>query len=360
MNDSALYYPYINFHNSSWIKAMSLFYDKIYRIVPHGLNLNDPSDLKALIDNEIIGSQINNLDEYKSTASTNFLAKLDSFKEKALTFTHYNRFNNIARLHQDKVDQKIRDFFKDSGYQQIDECIEVPEYVASLYMLFLGNEVSKSNNLALITDKTEFWTAINFYKLEEYFEPRNHNHRMNLPHYHSKREENILFSIVLDKIMPLNIADIPTDKIINFREKRIDQIKNLRQEINTLNEKLSQINDYDILRNEFNNELARINNFINDFKQSTDILGNINWGSLMLATATGTSNYLSSHNLIISGSIGIIQIMGLHILEKHNENQQLLNHPLSCLALMREDLNLNTFDKLKSELDNDMHEFIYD
>ena len=66
MND-ALYYPYINFQDTNWIKAMSLFYNRIYRIVPPNLEahyIEDTDDIKPLIDSGMIGINFTNLDKY--------------------------------------------------------------------------------------------------------------------------------------------------------------------------------------------------------------------------------------------------------------------------------------------------------
>ncbi|MDD3012634.1 MAG: DUF6236 family protein [Candidatus Gastranaerophilales bacterium] len=362
MNDSALYYPYIKFHDTAWIKAMSLFYDNIYRIVPIGFDLNDQKELKPLIKNKIIGLEFSNLSDYRKVASEKFLSKIDSFKEKALTFRHNNRFNNISRIHSDKIDYKLIEFFRNSGYKQTDEWLDMPEHLASLYMLFLSNEISQSNNLSLITDKTEFWTAINFYKSEENITPI--ENRTNLPHYYKERKEDVLFSIILDNIMPLNISEISSSKILKFREKRIVEIKALREAITHLNSKLSNIQDYEILRSEIATELSGINRIIEDFRKSTDIMGNINWGSLFTSTATGfgvgSGVCLINQDPIIVGSIGIIATLTSYNNDKSKQKQELLKKPLSCLALMRKDFNLNTIDKLKEIINKDRFEFIND
>jgi hypothetical protein len=45
MQQNALYYPHIGLHNAAWIKAMALFYDNIYRIVPDNVIPEDAEEL---------------------------------------------------------------------------------------------------------------------------------------------------------------------------------------------------------------------------------------------------------------------------------------------------------------------------
>ena len=50
MSSSILYYPTIEFKREdyNWLWNASLFWDKIYRIVPPGYNLSEPTNIKEL------------------------------------------------------------------------------------------------------------------------------------------------------------------------------------------------------------------------------------------------------------------------------------------------------------------------
>jgi hypothetical protein len=45
----ALYYPYISFRDVNWLKSMAMFYERIYRIVPHGIIPSDNEKLQPLL-----------------------------------------------------------------------------------------------------------------------------------------------------------------------------------------------------------------------------------------------------------------------------------------------------------------------
>lgn len=47
---SALYYPYINIRNETWLKAAALYWKSVHRIVPHGFPTDDSRTVKVLQD----------------------------------------------------------------------------------------------------------------------------------------------------------------------------------------------------------------------------------------------------------------------------------------------------------------------
>lgn len=148
-NNSALYYPYIDFRDVSWLKAMSMFYEKVFRIVPDGVETNDPHDLVPLIESEAIGQQIDPA-RYAERASVGFLEKLNKWDAAALSASS-DEESGIARIHHSKTDQQVRDLFKTLGYPETGDWWHVPTDLASNYMLFLAREIALNNNLSLIT-----------------------------------------------------------------------------------------------------------------------------------------------------------------------------------------------------------------
>jgi hypothetical protein len=58
MLNNALYYPYIAFNDSTWVKAMAMYYENIYRIVSDNIIPDDPEDLQPLLEDSSIGAVI--------------------------------------------------------------------------------------------------------------------------------------------------------------------------------------------------------------------------------------------------------------------------------------------------------------
>jgi hypothetical protein len=68
MNKDALYYPHIALQNPSWIKAMALLYDNIYRIVPDNVIPEDSAELHALLEEGSVGKMIDPAPYSKSSS----------------------------------------------------------------------------------------------------------------------------------------------------------------------------------------------------------------------------------------------------------------------------------------------------
>jgi hypothetical protein len=71
MRENALYYPHIALNNPTWIKAMALFYDNIYRIVPDNVIPDDSEELQPLLEEGSVGRMIDPV-KYSKQASEHF------------------------------------------------------------------------------------------------------------------------------------------------------------------------------------------------------------------------------------------------------------------------------------------------
>jgi hypothetical protein len=105
MNKDALYYPHIALKNPSWIKAMALLYDNIYRIVPDNVNPEDSSELGALLEEGSIGKKIDPA-PYSYDVADEFMDKLDGWNAAALDGDPDGE-DTVTQLHVDKTDHKI-------------------------------------------------------------------------------------------------------------------------------------------------------------------------------------------------------------------------------------------------------------
>ena len=111
MGNSILYYPTIEFRNSDykWLWTASLFWDKIYRIVPENFILNEPENIKKLCSGGDIGIQISP-NPYSKDSSDKFLRNIKNKEWDIATFP-FNRLDEEAEfslISNSKMDKKLK------------------------------------------------------------------------------------------------------------------------------------------------------------------------------------------------------------------------------------------------------------
>ena len=203
MIKNALYYPQVNFSDSNWIKAMALFYENIYRIVPDNVIPDDPKELQPLLEEPAIGKMLDPA-RYSASASKKFLDDKLSWSAAAFDCNDENQVEKtLSRIHSAKMDQQVKDLFNSLGYNDMDEdWLYIPTELASHFMLYLANEMAKKNQLNLITQNWAPWTATSYYNLDGRFEDY-------IPLYEQNNEYSddpfALFSLMIGEITPLNM-----------------------------------------------------------------------------------------------------------------------------------------------------------
>ena len=105
MSNSILYYPTIEFQHEDypWLWQASLFWDKIYRIVPPGYELNEPRNIKAICSTGEIGIPISPV-RYAQRASEEFSDFMDSNHRKAAALSLVDdEETEYIRIHSSKM-----------------------------------------------------------------------------------------------------------------------------------------------------------------------------------------------------------------------------------------------------------------
>mgnify|MGYP003303096936 CR=1 FL=1 len=113
MSSSILYYTTIEFKRGdyNWLWNASLFWDKIYRIVPPGYNLNEPTNIKELCSTGEIGIPISPL-KYASKASEDFLDFIEENRDKAAALSLVDSDEvELIRIHPSKIDVRLQNEF---------------------------------------------------------------------------------------------------------------------------------------------------------------------------------------------------------------------------------------------------------
>lgn len=272
INSDALYYPHCSFSNPSMIKAMALFYENIYRIVPASIVPNDSKSIKPLLEDGTIGKIIDPM-PYASAASDDFLKNLEHWNAAGLSFSTEDR-RNISKLHIDKVDERVNRLFEELGCEQSDEWLHVPVKYASNYMLYLAKVVGARNQLNLVAREWAPWTATTYFTLDGQMDEFVNTVDPVEPY---PDDPFALFGLILSEIVPLNISEIPAHKIMYFRAQRHDEIARLREAISNLHDELESLDDPIVRKDRIFKKIDELKDAKDEYQKSADLIKAKGW-----------------------------------------------------------------------------------
>lgn len=276
MIKNALYYPHIGFQYPELIKGMALFYETIYRIVPDNVIPEDHPSLQPLLEDPTIGRMIEP-SRYVSEASSEFFFEKDSWDAAAFVFGDEDDIveEKLSRIHEAKTDEQVKKLFNSLGYGEMDgDWYNVPTELASHFMLYLANTISQKNNLNLITDTWAPWTATTYYNLDGEVDEF-------IPLYEKNNQYSddpfALFSLLIGEITPLNISEIPPEKILKFREVRKDEIQRFRESIYSLYSELQKLEDPVVRKETIQSYIDDLVKAKKDYQNCADIIKAKGW-----------------------------------------------------------------------------------
>lgn len=356
MKKDILYYPHISFKDSALIKAASMLYDDIYRIVPDDVVPEDDKELAPLIEEGKVGKAINPA-RYSSEASNTFLEKIDEWDAAALCYSEEEQ-RHISRLHTDKTDEKVRRIFKEVGFKEKNNWMEIPTALASNYMLYLAREIAAKNDLSLMTQDWGAWTATNYFNLDggvdEVVMLPNGKDDVGMPY--------ALFSLIINEMTPLNIAEIPSKELLKFREKRKDEISNFRNCIFELNDILSTLDAPEIMRETILAKIKELKNAQDDYKKSADIIlaGNL-WKGFKLLGFPASATFASLFDMATPGTacvaIGGTIFGGMYHVNKTKAELKKLREESPVSALIEINKTFSNYTSARGGGDANFHAY---
>lgn len=373
MSSSILYYPTIEFkrRDYNWLWNASLFWDKIYRIVPPGYNLNEPTNIKELCSTGEIGIPISPL-KYASKASEDFLDFIEENRDKAAALSLVDSDEvELIRIHPSKIDVRLQNefFYKLIDVSKEDNWLYAEPNIVNFYMTFLANHIAKKNSLSLYTANQDLWTTSTYYLCngnlqksffpgEEYIEP----------------STEALISIILPDIYPQNILDYSPEAILDFREKRKDERHQFQIAIEHLKDEIEKADAPEVLKIILNDEKDKVKSALTEYKKSMDLLKAVRFGGALTTVATIAADaigYMPDIPEITKGIIGSSGVW-LSVLTGIAENKiKSTNNPYTYLAHINSTFSLypNTsnvlagkpfWDKYSYSLYRGFEEFIKD
>lgn len=253
-----IYYPTFEPPSDIWLKFSLLYFDNFKPIVPHNRR-NLISENFRRIENET-----DLITLYAPDYDDGYRASLQAIEEVDKIFNdNYERSSlfrkiNILRNWNDRSNWNFhvfREKFSDNWLyycesnnigQRTSDGIMLPEELAFLFMTYLAKEIAFKENAAIITDNNRFDNFTNY-------------SRATTPTIERRTKfAKGLFNI----IVPKNLADIPLERLIEFRNKNRHLITSFNQELDNVQNRIGEgythqdfIDRYNNIYSEYSGEI---------------------------------------------------------------------------------------------------------
>jgi hypothetical protein len=250
-----LYAPSIRI-DDDWLKVSALYYDKVNRIVPEGIE-EEHSEVAKEFNDEI--DFIRNLKpRHQERIEKDFLTFALSFLSK---HEERERINDILGeeleggaigIHSGKATGELIDKLSKLGLvvKRGDGWNDFDANTGTMYMGFLAKEMARFENLPIATSSPVFHNAVDF-----------------LADTQSDTSFK-LAAMVIDGYAPRDIKSIKPKKIIEFREKYKAEREAFYSQINALTSDLSQVKSEKALQNILIHRKKRIDSTISDIQKA--------------------------------------------------------------------------------------------
>lgn len=357
----ALYYPTIEFNNPKWLWTAALLWDRIYRIVPNGYAPKDSRNILELMEDGTIGAAIDP-STYSSEVADKFVDKYNGADWNAPALGNYELMSSkYINLHRDKADVKVRNLITAQGDKN-NEWIEVPEYIAGLYMLYLANHISDENGLALITDSSASWCGSNYFSYDGQID--------DFEAYNNTSDK--LASLIMQDFIPKNILDISPKELLKFRDRRKDERNRFLDCMDSLASHISNCKDPKIINDIIEDHKKEILDSKKDFKKSLDIIKVSGWVgvksalvpvvmpvmSSMYNLSDSTKSWMSTAGIVFGVIAGFLE--GKQKISKLNKEYK-YNYLLELKSeLERARVCFTGYNNYNSFLEYEMNNFIND
>jgi hypothetical protein len=357
---SVLFYPNIELHDITLVKESLLLYDNFYRIVPNGITPEDDPEIKRFVDEYDLIKPIDP-NPYSEKTMEHFETKLEEWTADGL---HFEDDEKSSFLHSGKVYDKLRKYLlKEKMLIEDGEWLRGSDSLISNYMIFLSNEISYQNKLALLTNYSPAFTA------QEYMNYNGNLDEANGPGIDSLQNQNNnkgLLNMCLVDYIPDNIEEISFSDLVEFREVYRHERKNFLKQISAFPQELSKIRDPSV----FNDRLVSLQDSLEDslrnYKNScSQIKSKYYWGTKVVtipAFLPVVELFLSSEPVIIKSLAAVGIFFGAFwTLSSYENDLECLQktNPYSYLDLL-ESFENSSSNYVNSLLKEEMKEFVCD
>lgn len=268
MKANALFYPYINVPESTWISQQLLYLDRLGSIVPSDY-IYKPESLtpymRDLVSSELVQQILPmNYVPYNSEFELNFIKlikdkgidkKIDNINSKNIRFfeIHIEKFGDNL-----KYELQLMGLLKEHRYPWYHVEIET----GILLMTYIASVIGMSDDLSMtpITNDVDF--------LQPFLEI---NEKTN------KKDDLVVF----EKIVPVPSKPIPVSELVNFKVRHSELLDGFREKINNKLNQVSLIQDSNIREYEISKFINESRERINEISRRIE---EQRWGSINIGT----------------------------------------------------------------------------
>lgn len=258
MFESALYYPTIDIHNTTWLKSAVLFWDRIETIVPESEEHPYHKRSTQLLQEEgiLFAHKVNPFCEDISAIEQDVIKFMDTSEGKKcfvkpwrgsavsmssrrnLTDEDYV-FNDEKRREFliDKMSSTYRDFYihveklpmmlreRLDGHANEDSYVWASRGFMSFYMTLLANRISQKNRMALLTDRVNQNILSNKILIDGLTPSGREKNEQ-------KMKKGMMYQVIMDdiKVDP----SISMEQIIQYKKDRRHELALFREEMDRL------------------------------------------------------------------------------------------------------------------------------
>jgi hypothetical protein len=226
-------------------------------------------------------------------------------------------------------------------------------------MLYLAGHISKQNDLSLMTRDWGAWTGTTYFGIDggvsDFLQGFGEGEER------AGAESFGLFGLMVDQLVPLNIAEIPSRLIVEFRSKRRDEIARFRTCIEELRKSLTAVDAIEIQVEEINKKARELSEAQEQYKASADILKAKGWGgvSLMGFPAPALFNQLlqiPAASSVVLGATGLA-IGALYNISKTKEDVRKLKQQSPASYLVDLEQSFKGYTRVRGGGDMNWHAF---
>jgi len=260
-NYNGLYYPFINFKDEAWLKFTALYWDKMGRIVPksYGPTNDSPAVEKFVKESDFI----ENVEPQKeaSDVGSTFLKLISGHGEKLRDLYDVNKSNTwvddpitkimapsgsnpkFAYVYYEQLSDELRKVLLSNHLSSIhhgrgETWVGMHPQLASVYMIALAEEIASNQGYHPVTDETFNHLAVSGYtgeRLAQALLKKDANDANIVSTELTTDEiEAQLVRLTLQSVIPEDIENVPTEKIIKVREDHKGELANFQKHISNL------------------------------------------------------------------------------------------------------------------------------
>ena len=238
----ALYYPFMHFKDEGWLKACALYWDKIGRVVPHTYQTQDSPTVVALgnmietlrpdwVRPEFGEAFAQFIDQYRQPLQDRYSVALrdDTWlalanQQKPPTAGGYSgRDPRLAYVYYEKISESLLQLLNESGIGEPDGAdsrwIGMHPRLGAVYMTAMAEQLAGERGLRPLTDESFDHLAISGCSIERLAQALLGDVKLVDAKPTATEIESTIVSVAFQTVVPKNVASLPVDKILAFREK---------------------------------------------------------------------------------------------------------------------------------------------